>query len=161
MPTKPKIFIPEEGNNTLIDVLLEQYDDFDIYWYHWPQDGYVFWVEDYEPVIIVYKGDEICYLITRRHWSYKFYTADEDLKIPLEVLFDGEFHPPYPKTDENGEWFERKKEVLIPRDYQPKDIKDIEIPKKFRTGENHPTSFGRRVKDPVKVAKEIYEEYCQ
>jgi len=95
MPTKPKIFIPEEGNNTLIDVLLEQYDDFDIYWYHWPQDGYVFWVEDYEPVIIVYKGDEICYLITRRHWSYKFYTADEGLKIPLEVLFDGEFHPPY------------------------------------------------------------------
>jgi len=36
---KPQIFIPEEGNDTLIEVLLEQYDSFDIYWYHWPKDG--------------------------------------------------------------------------------------------------------------------------
>jgi hypothetical protein len=65
MRPKPKIFIPEEGNNTLKEVLLERYDNFDIYWYHWPEDGSLFWVEDYEPVIILYKGVEICLGLTQ------------------------------------------------------------------------------------------------
>jgi len=158
--TKPKIFIPEEGDLSLKDVCLERHDSFDIYWYHWPQDGLFSWVEDYEPVIVLYKGDEICYLITRRHWRYQFYTL-EDLKIPVEVLFDGEFHPPYPKTDENEDWFEHKKAVLKSVQYQPKDVRETEIPEKFRTGKGHPTALGRRVKDPIQIAKEIYEEYCR
>jgi hypothetical protein len=45
--------------------LLERYDNFDIYWYHWPEDGSLFWVEDYEPVIILYKGVEICLGLTQ------------------------------------------------------------------------------------------------
>lgn len=65
-----QIFIPDEDSKSLIDVKLERHDNFDIYWYHWPQDGF-FPVEDYEPVILVYSSDgTLCCLITRRHWKY-------------------------------------------------------------------------------------------
>lgn len=155
---KPLIFIPNEGPKTLIDVKLEGYDNFDIYWFHWPQDGF-FLVEDYEPVILVYSsGGTPCYLIVRRHWQYQFYSWDE-LSVPIEVLFDGSFHPPFPKLKQAGD-FEKKKARLVLRNYDASKIRASQIDVKFRIGKGHPTSLGRHIEDPLDVAMEIYSEYC-
>jgi hypothetical protein len=79
----------------------------------------------------------------------------------VQVLFDGEFHPPYPETDKNEKWFEWKKKSLTPQEYEPRDIRANEIPEIFRTGQGHPTSLWRDAKDPVEIAREIYGQYCQ
>lgn len=156
---KPQIFIPDEDSKTLIDVKLEAYDNFDIFWFHWPRDGW-FFVEDYEPVILVYKSDNtLCYLITRRHWGYQFYSLDE-LSVPVEVLFDGSFHPPYPKLKQ-GDDFEEKKRKLISREYNVEKITASDIDAMFRTGKGHPTAVGRAMEDPADIAKEAHSEYCQ
>ncbi len=102
----------------------------------------------------------MCYLVTRRHWLYQPYLA-EVLNIPIEVLFEGESHPSHPKTEQNKDWFEGKKEDLVQQDYDFREINTNEIPGMFRTGKNHPTSFGRKIKDPGEKAKEIYEENCK
>ena len=109
---------------------------------------------------MINKVEQLCYLVTRRHWRYQPYPV-EVLKVPVEVLFEDKSHPPYPKTEDNREWFERKKEDLIQRNYSFREINANEIPEMFRVGKNHPTSLGRRVKDPVEKAKEIYEENCK
>lgn len=72
MRSDPIIFIPDESNNPLEDVLVEKHENFDIFWYHWPKDGpnwfhSVFREEDYEPVIVVYCDDDIVCVITRAH----------------------------------------------------------------------------------------------
>jgi len=158
---KPKIFIPNESWNELIEVLLEQYENFDIYWYHWPHDGWIgYFIPDYEPVIIIYKGDSICYIITRPHWTYEPHGLEE-ITIPIEVLFDGSSHPPYPRTYDSVEWFHRKTSRLVLQTYDIRKVKADEIPEMFRTGEDHPTSLGKRVEDPVEFAKEIYEQNCK
>jgi hypothetical protein len=155
---KPQIFIPNEGSKSLIDVKLEKYDNFDIYWYHWPRDGF-FLVEDYEPVILVYSANgTLCYLIVRRHWQYQFYSLDE-LSDPVEVLFDGSFHPPFAKLKQDDD-FEEKKHNLISRNYNVKMTNPNDIDAKFRTGKGHPSALGRTMKDPVDIAKEAYSDYC-
>lgn len=160
---KPQIFIPDEGNSkTLIDVKLERHDSFDILWFHWPQDGWFFFVEDYEPVILVYSPNgTLCYLIVRRHWEYKFYSLDE-LSDPVQVLFDGSFHPPFARTKEDGVNFDEKKMKLLPKNYDDmiKLVNPNDIDEKFRTGKGHPTSAGRTMEDPVDVANEIRSEQC-
>lgn len=156
---KPQIFIPDEGSKSLIDVKLERYDNFDIYWFHWPRDGF-FFVEDYEPVILVYHPDHtLCYLIVRRHWAYQLYSQDE-LSYPIEVLFDGSFHPPFPKQKQDDD-FEKKKAGLIPKEYDVESISANAIEPKFRTGTGHPTALGRSMEDPVDIASEIHAEYCE
>lgn len=157
---KPQIFIPDEGTKSLIDVKLERHDNFDIYWFHWPQDGF-FPVEDYEPVILVYSSDgTLCYLIVRRHWQYQFYSLDE-LSDPIQVLFDGSFHPPFARTKQ-GDDFEKKKASLISKNYDDmiKPINSSDIDAKFRTGKGHPTALGRTMEDPDDIAKETHSEYC-
>jgi hypothetical protein len=156
---KPQIFIPDEGVKSLIDVKLETYDNFDIFWFHWPRDGFVP-VEDYEPVILVYSsGNALCYLIVRRHWQYQFYSVDE-LSIPIEVLFEGPFHPPFAKLKQDDD-FEKKKSKLIPKKYGVKPINANDIDPMFRTGKDHPTALRRIFDDPTGIAKEIYLEHCQ
>lgn len=155
----PQIFIPDEGSKSLIDVKLERHDNFDIYWYHWPQDGF-FHVQDYEPVILVYSSDgTLCCLITRRHWKYNHYSFDE-LSIPVEVLFDGSFHPPFPKLKQDSDDFEKKKAKLISKNYAPIMIGPNDIEPQFRTGAGHPTAVFGTGEDPADVAKEAYSEYC-
>jgi len=61
----PKISIPKE-KFSLIDVLLERYAKFDIFWYHWPRDVPIIWEEDYEPVILIYNSKgQVGYIISR------------------------------------------------------------------------------------------------
>jgi hypothetical protein len=156
---KPQIFIPDEGTKSLIDVKLETYDNFDIFWFHWPRDGW-FFVEDYEPVILVYSSDgTLCHLIVRRHWGYQSYSLNE-LSIPIQVLFDGSFHPPFAKLKQD-DGFEEKKVKLVSKDYDVEKITASDIDEKFRTGKGHPTAVGRTMEDPVNIAKEAYSEYCQ
>jgi hypothetical protein len=156
---RPQIFIPDEGSKSLIDVKLETYNNFDIFWFHWPQDGF-FPVEDYEPVVLVYSaGNALCYLIVRRHWQYQFYSVDE-LSIPIEVLFDGSFHPPYAKLKQDDD-FEKKTTKLISKNYDVIMINANDIDPIFRTGRGHPTAFGRTMEDPVDLANETYSEHCQ
>ena len=47
-------------DTSLIDVLLEHTPNFDIFWFHWPHDGFSWNVQDYEPIIIVYSNDGLC-----------------------------------------------------------------------------------------------------
>jgi hypothetical protein len=91
----------------LVEVLLEVYSNFEIYWFHWPRDGFLP-EEDYEPIVIIYSGT-ICCVITRRGWTYQTYMMKDGLKIPLEILFDTSFHHPFAKAQANSEIFEKKK----------------------------------------------------
>lgn len=155
---KPQIFIPDEGSKSLIDVKLEKHDNFDIYWFHWPQDGF-FPVEDYEPVIMAYSSNgKLCCLIVRRHWQYQFYSLEE-LSDPIEVLFDGSFHPPFAKLKQDDD-FEKKKNGLVSRNYDVEMINPSDIDAKFRTGKGHPTALGRTIEDPADIANESYSDYC-
>jgi len=94
----PIIFIPNESKNPLNEVLVEKYDDFDIFWYHWPKDGedwfhFIFREEDYEPVIVVYCNDKVVCTITRAHWEYQHNDIKEmELVTPCQVLFEDQWH---------------------------------------------------------------------
>ncbi len=155
---KPSIFIPLEPMS-LEDVLLEQYENFDIYWYHWPMDG-IFPGGDYEPVIVVYSTDsKICYLIVRRGWEYKFNSVDE-LEQPIEVIFETLFHHPFPRTKFDS-LYNFRKAFLSEKDYDPKIIQPSEISEKFRTGKDHPTGRGRAYEDPAVIAQRIFEDECK
>ena len=156
---KPTIFIPKEGNRTLIEVLLEQHDNFDIYWYHWPWDG-IFRIGDYEPIILIYSNKKtLCHLVIRRGWDYKHYEFNI-LDQSIEIIFEGPFHHPYAKKLDNNEEYHEKKKILVEGDYDPRIINSDQIPIRFRTGEGHITSLGRIVEDPVDNAKETYSDYC-
>lgn len=132
---KPSICIPRA--NDLIDpVQYEEYPNIVTYWYHWPRDGCLP-EQDYEPVVILHNNGRVLCVITRRHWEYQAYDRDQErYDLPLEVIFDGSFHPPYIRRPADDE-YEQKKQNLIPRDYQLKKIQSSEIPEKFRTGKGH------------------------
>lgn len=165
--SKPKIFIPIEDD--LIEVLVEEYEDFCIYWFHWPRDG-VYLEQDYEPIIVIFKDDKIACAITRRHWEYQDHKASDGLVVPLEAIFDGMFHPPYVK-DINDEDYESKKKSLIPREYKILRTESSIIPPRFRIGEGHLswellkieiTMRGRRpiaIKDPRIYAEEYIRDH--
>lgn len=144
---------------------MEEYETFEIFWYHWPKDGFAP-EEDYEPVIILYKdGNKICCIITRRHWDYRTVGSEDGLVIPPQVLFDGIFHPPFVKTSDNNEFdFDAtiKNKNLIHTRYEPKAIKATDIPKKFRTGDGHFTKPPwRKIEDPVAHARYVHRKYCK
>ncbi len=162
-PEIPRIFIPSEGSRTLIDVLHEQYDNYDIYWYHWPYDG-PFSVGDYEPIILTYRNKtNLCLLSTRRSWDYQPYTLDQ-LETPVELVFDGTlwgiFHHPFFHLSGFDDDFNNKRQGKIERTYNLDPINPDQIPIMFRTGQGHPTGFGRIVMDPRDKAEELYHEFC-
>lgn len=168
MREDPSIFIPDEGQFTLKKVLIEKYENFDIYWYHWPHDGpkwfySIFREEDYEPVILVYCDDDLKCVITRAHWEYQYSDlVDSGLSIPAEIVFEDEWHPPQARTNQNIREFELKKLELIPTQYSPEKISKNEILDKFRTGRGHNTNIQNKVMDdPYQVAQEAYEYYCR
>ncbi len=167
MRITPTIFIPNSSNNDLIEVLIEEYPDFDILWYHWPKDGNylkyrIVQEEDYEPVILIYdESGKLCELITRRHWHYQDYLPVELVK-PIEIIFDGEDHPPYPKTHQNAAWFEAEKARLVARRYVSKSIVRNQVAKKFRTGKGHGANpvYVQIVKDPFVQATREHKNKC-
>lgn len=170
MSVNPVIFIPDENNNRLEEILVERSVNFDVFWYHWPKDGdewfnFLIREEDFEPVIVVYCNEEVVCVITRPHWSYQYYDIkDEELISPCEVLFKDAWHPAIAKTRQNEREFELIKSELIPHPYSDGDVREIErnaLNQKFRTGIGHRSNFARRVmQDPIDVAQEAYEHYC-
>jgi hypothetical protein len=67
---KPKIKVPDDKENPLMDVLAEAHSNFIIFWFRWQRDG-LFSEQDYETILIVQgKGENVCYLATRLHWRY-------------------------------------------------------------------------------------------
>lgn len=162
----PLIFVPDETGNPLQDVLIEQYDHFDIYWYHWPKDGedwyyFIFREEGYEPVIVVYCDKKIKCIVTRPHWDYQYTDVeDSELTIPCQILFEDQWHPPLTRTRRNEREFELKKSKLTQRHYTPKSITKDVIFMKFRTGKGHRGNFGKAMMDPVSIAQQAYEYYC-
>ena len=68
---KPIIYVPKEDPNCqLIDVLYEVYPNYIILWFHWPNDDYT-GKEDYEPVILVFKDQQLVVIGIRPHNKYK------------------------------------------------------------------------------------------
>jgi len=157
----PQIFIPNEGTLSLKKVYLERYTNIDLLWYNWPRDGLLRWENDYEPIALVYKDSDISYVITRRHWSYQAYSIDQ-LSQPLQIRFDGIFHPPYPRTMEGQEQFDAKTVTLVSRDYMSEIVDKDFIPSRFRKGNGHACMPGNKIeKDPVEYANEIYNDFCK
>ena len=164
----PEIFVPKSGDNKLDRILLEEDDNFEIFWYHWHSDGPPWFnfmrpEEDLEPVILVYDDeDKLCCVITRRHWEYQDYYVEEDgLAIPLTILFDGDFHPPYPKTADNTQWFEDKISNMDKGNLKHKIIKPEDVSPKFRIGKSHKTLVLRPpVDDPSDIARQIIALNC-
>lgn len=69
---KPIIYIPVENESrTLKEVLYEKFDNYYVLWYHWPYDGYLTGREDYEPVILIMKNDNLVNIGIRPHNVYK------------------------------------------------------------------------------------------
>jgi len=157
---KPCIF---SLDNSLIDVLVEEYQNFNIYWFHWPRDGVYYKEQDYEPVIIIYDRDgQICYLIIRRGWGYKQYSV-KDILLPPQVMFDPVQHHPYVRTKKIKWAWNASEEVrqLIHIEYTPSSAAADTIPTKFRTGEGHESSNFRAVsRDPIDEATERHQQFC-
>jgi hypothetical protein len=165
MKIKPRIFIPEAPNNPLLEVLTEIHDGFLIFWYHWRFDGFIDEVEDYEPIMVILDdiADRICYLGTRAHWRYRFRSPEEGLVVPLQVLFEGSFHPALARTEDNSSKFERIKASLglFTQDYEPEAVDSSRIPIMFRTGKDHPTAFLRNpIEDPKDQADHLHHGFC-
>jgi hypothetical protein len=153
---RPRIFYPK--NDPPIMAYVETYDiekatksydaveSFCIYWFHWHKDG--IWNEqDYEPVITGFKDGKIQFVITRRHWEYQPYAIedwgyklDEDKALDttesLEVIFDGMFHPPEPKTKDATDYI-LKRDCLESGEYELRNTERNFIDQKFRIGKGH------------------------
>jgi len=167
MRIKPKIFITDEPKNPLINVLLEEYENFDIFWFYWKYDGPLFLSplireEDYEPIIVVYDNDKnICCVITRRKWNYRTFDIIEDgLILPPIIAFEDEFHHSDVKTRENEQIVDRKISRLVSGPYDVTKIDPSGIPQKFRTGKGHNTNYKFiECDDPRIVAEEARKDY--
>jgi len=67
---KPVIWVPKEGaRRALIEVLYELREKYAILWYHWPFDGYT--NQDYEPVILFFRSNDLVAIGIRPHTRYK------------------------------------------------------------------------------------------
>ena len=176
MNGRPTIYSKEVEDNFIIDLLVERYDDFEILWYHWPRDGSTTEVhfaeilggseeQDYEPIIIMYneKG-EICCMISRAHWKYRFFSEKEEENpiIPPEILFEGQLHGPMIRAEINEDRFLRKLLGLTTTSGFPERVVNRdEIPPQFRTGEGHGMNVFRIiVDDPFDVASKFHAFYC-
>ncbi len=86
----------EKAEASLINIIYERKDFpsgsyYEIFWYHWPRDGLLWW-EDYEPVVFAYNyKHEICFALVRRGWK-PIITNPEELFWPPEVRFKGGSH---------------------------------------------------------------------
>lgn len=129
----PQIY---SDDTTLIDVLLERHEFFDIYWFHWPHDGPLP-IQDFEPVIISYcKDNSVCSVIVRRAWRFTT-TLTEELIFPLRIIFDGPFHHPVVVTSQehhNG----LSSDSSLP--YQARLVPPEQVPDMFRRGLFHMTN---------------------
>ena len=163
---KPIIHIPNESNkSTLQKVYVESYDNYDILWYYWIQDGFLP-VPDYEPIILVYKNkNELCCVSPRRAWEYQP-DSIEKIQEPLEIVFggpyDGIFHHPFVHHKGYDDVFETEKSNKIKTNYDNMLEGISVIPDIARIGESHPSRIGKlwvRVVDPKIKAEEFYKDF--
>lgn len=166
---KPIIYIPKENDDkTLQKVYVESYDNYDIIWYYWPQDGPLPGAPDYEPIIIIYKNNnEVCCVSPRRAWEYQPDPISK-VHIPIEIVFGGivkgTYHHPFFRHIGHDEKFENEKKNRIQIDYDDllEECKSGKIPPIARIGKNHPTRFLKpflKIQEPVDVAEKFYKDY--
>ncbi len=162
----PEIFMPDSNDNALIEILVEEHERFDIFWYHWPHDGDILSrifirEEDYEPVILLYDADDsFIGVITRQHWKYQDYFLDDGLDTPPKIVFNDEFHPPSPRTNKKSSWFDGRIRGMISSDLIPQKINSDNITEKFRLGIGHGSNKLHRIMDdPVSVSLDIIQAY--
>lgn len=124
----PRTFIPDEKpDRTLIEVIYEKGDGYEILWYHWPKDG-VFWWEDYEPLILIYdENGALCLVSVRRGWRFQQYEANE-VAQSMELLFDTTQHHPFVKTTYGSRSFDVKKTELVEVTPQIRALQIGELP---------------------------------
>jgi len=69
---KPIIYVKKEKDSRkLKDVLYEKLENYYILWYHWPFDGHLTKREDYEPVILIIKNENLVEIGIRPHNIYQ------------------------------------------------------------------------------------------
>lgn len=152
--------IPEaySEDESLIDILLERYPHYDIYWYHWPRDGLAFMVEDFEPVIMIYSENSLCSVTVRKGWS--FYTTENNenqIPFPLRILFDRFQHHPLVIT--NKEHHTSLNEIS-PLNANIINILKDDIHIRFRIGRLHPTNYKLIDRtDPLDYANYLYNTF--
>lgn len=166
---KPIIHIPKESDKrTLQKVYVESYENYDILWYYWIQDGPLIGIPDYEPIILVYKNKtELCCVSPRRAWEHQPDPIDkihEPLEIVFGGLFKGTYHHPFVRHKGYDEEFEIEKneKVQINYDHMLEECVSKEILDIARIGKGHPTRMLKpwvRVVDPVEVAEKFYKDY--
>jgi hypothetical protein len=152
--------IPEaySEDTSLIDILLERYPNYDIYWYHWPRDGWAIIVEDYEPVILIYSEDTLCAVTVRKGWRFNTTdTALNQIPFPLRISFDPFQHHPLVITNNQNH---ASLNNISPLNGNIVNILKDDIPLRFRIGRTHPTNFKIFDQtDPLVYADYLYNEF--
>jgi hypothetical protein len=79
----------------------EQHQNYDIAWFVWDRDGSMpetVIEDDWEPLILFWRGSELIKVTVRRHYFWRDYFADPNLgdafSMPLQVIFEGTHHGP-------------------------------------------------------------------
>lgn len=89
----PIIYIKKEKDSKrLKEVLYEKYDNYYILWFHWPFDGYGTGHEDYEPVILIIKNENLVDIGIRPHNKYVHSTSWLTEKGRPVILFTTAWH---------------------------------------------------------------------
>ena len=122
-PEPPVVYV-RGSRDRLIDVIYDRRSKYDLFWYHWPSDGFFFFMQNYEPVAVIHDSrGELCMVVVRRGWQYVLYEPEEVVR-PIQVSFEGINHHPFIVT--------RLGPVMPldvqPTPYQPRPRQGDEIP---------------------------------
>ena len=161
----------DSKENPYIAAHVEEYPNYDIIWYEWKYDGppsaaKLINLADFEPVIILYKDDQIICVIVRSHWNYvPSSIKEENLILPPHIAFDNDYHEPLVKTRDNEDDFNKKILLLVKKsNYDVTTRSANYITSKFRIGTGHITlikRFFQKVVDPKDYAEEHYAYYSE
>lgn len=99
--SKPIIYVFKESRDRgLKETLVESFSDYIVLWYHWPYDGHgpTQRDDDYEPVILIFRDENVYAMGVRPHKRHDFSTnLDREHNRPI-VIFDSPWHGPIIKT---------------------------------------------------------------
>ena len=82
----------------------------------------------------------------------------EEIRLPLQLVFDGTTHPAYPRTHENSAWFEARIRDMELKVYTMDTIASTDVPRKFRTGSGHFTNIVP-VADPAEYVIDHFDYF--
>jgi hypothetical protein len=93
--------------------MYEQHQNYDIAWFVWDTDGSMpemIIEDDWEPLILFWRGTELVKVTVRRHYVWRDFFADAKLgdafSTPLQVIFEGTHHGPRVRTLEGAASFD-------------------------------------------------------